>query len=553
MKHLMSKLNYRQLESYLFYIVLGVNLLPILTGCFFPTLDGAAHLYNAELIRQLLLAESGPLSDYFILNPEPVPNWTGHFILVVIKSFTPGFIAEKALLLFYLIGLPLVFRAIINESDKSNVLGSYLIFPFTYSFPFFLGFYNFCIAVLFLFLTILFWARHQDKIHRPMRLLQLGALITLTYFSHIFVFGILVFILALQIGLQATIKIWKEDEMISQAAKSSLKRYGLLTLVSALPLILFVYYFYTRPTGDNKTFLPWQELLAGMKNIRPIIALNFEIEEVHTKRVLYVMITITIAALWLRLRNLVDLWKESLHNLPNTLLHSIRPTDSWILASLVMLILYFILPDSDGQAGYVSVRLCLLFFLFFIAWLSTHEVPRWLGFVSVALVLYSHFRLNQYYTETAKALNKVASECYAASEFIEPNSVVLPVNFSDNWIQNHFSNYLGADKPMLLLENYECATGYFPVKWNEQRIPRFTLGSIPLEDLDCLENRGNNQNEEKQIDYVFTLGSTPEKPNACIHLFDSIVKQQYTLVYSSTNCALYASEDMRAQEESLSK
>src|SRR6187549_2575351 len=137
-------------EKYFFFSLSIINLIPVLFYKFFPTLDGPAHLYNATIINQLL-AGNEYLEKFFRFNPEPVPNWTGHFLLSCFNLLLPAFIAEKLLLVLYLLGLPFSFRSLIKTIASGNVFISYYIFPFTYSFLFFLGFYNFCVGLVFLF------------------------------------------------------------------------------------------------------------------------------------------------------------------------------------------------------------------------------------------------------------------------------------------------------------------------------------------------------------------------------------------------------------------
>ena len=87
-------------ERWFFLAVTILNLFPIFISKFFPTLDGPSHLYNSNLIVNLLFNSEG-LSSFFALNPELVPNWSGHFILAAFNSIMPAFVAEKILLLVY--------------------------------------------------------------------------------------------------------------------------------------------------------------------------------------------------------------------------------------------------------------------------------------------------------------------------------------------------------------------------------------------------------------------------------------------------------------------
>src|SRR5437764_835447 len=68
------------IEPYFFYLFIVINILPVLYFKYFPTGDGAAHLYNSRLILELMKGNNF-LSDYFHFN-ELSPNWFGHIFLV---------------------------------------------------------------------------------------------------------------------------------------------------------------------------------------------------------------------------------------------------------------------------------------------------------------------------------------------------------------------------------------------------------------------------------------------------------------------------------------
>ena len=181
-------------EKWVFLSVTILNLFPIFLGKFFPTLDGPSHLYNSNLIVNLLFNSEG-LSSFYALNPELVPNWSGHFILSVFKSALPAFLAEKILLLTYFIGLPYAFRSLVTQVNAKNILASYLIFPFLYSYPFMLGFYNFSLALGFMLLALSYWLKHQEDIYSSNKAkMVMFVLFMLTYFSHLIVFAVLLLI-----------------------------------------------------------------------------------------------------------------------------------------------------------------------------------------------------------------------------------------------------------------------------------------------------------------------------------------------------------------------
>ncbi len=526
-------------------MIIGLNLIPILSSKFFPTLDGPAHLYNSQLIKTLLFEKNGLLNNFFIFNLEPVPNWTGHLVLATFSLFFPAFVAEKVLLLFYMIGLPLSFRALIKTVSTNNILFSYLIFPFTYSSIFFLGFYNFSIALVLVLFTLNFWIKNEQNITTIKNTLKLFSLIILIYFSHIFIFAILLFLIGIYTFIKFTLQLAENPNNIKQIFFDSVKKSGIILVSSIIPLFLFSYYVISRKPSGNYTFLSNDVLLNWIKNIRPIIALNSS-EEVYTKKIFYLILSIFIIAVYNRINSIKINYALTFRDKLFSVVKQIFTiSEFWLVSTIFILVLYFKLPDSDGNAGYVSVRLGLLFFLFLIIWLSTQKFPTWFGLFIVGIVLYLNFSRNEFYSNATKDLNHVALQCNEASKYILPYSVVLPLNFSDNWLHGHFSNYIGIDKPMVILENYECELNYFPIKWNDKSIPNLLLGNITrFDQLNCLKWRSNAKNTSTKIEYVFVLGNMDARMDSCNQKIKHIINENYNLIYHAESCKLFRAKKL---------
>ncbi|MBP9153002.1 MAG: hypothetical protein KBF73_12015, partial [Flavobacteriales bacterium] len=123
-----------KVEPYFFLLVIVVNLIPVLSVDYFPTVDGPAHLYNSKLISEIWRYGQSPIHQYLEFNQTATSNWSGHLLLSGLLLFFSAFWVEKAILLFYLIGFPLGIRYLLRASGVKSSLLIYLIFPFTYSF-----------------------------------------------------------------------------------------------------------------------------------------------------------------------------------------------------------------------------------------------------------------------------------------------------------------------------------------------------------------------------------------------------------------------------------
>ena len=533
---MMQLLRSRPLESYLFLLVTIINLLPVLSVHYFVTLDGPAHLYNANLINTLLSNKSELVSQYFAFNSNLVPNWTGHLLLMAFNAVLPGVAAEKLFLCILLAGIPLAFRTFIKTISPDNYLLSYLIFPFTYSFFLYLGFYNFLTGVLFMFITLTYWLHSCDQMSIK-RFVILSLLITATWFSHIYAFGIML----LMIAIQTVFRTFMDgmNGSFKDAITAAFKRSAWLLGASAIGLILFFKYMSANaPVSGN--YLTTEELTGYLKNLRPLISYN-SAEERYTVKFLYLLFALGAIAFYIRINGLKRPVGSSIAGKVMSFIKvNLHSSDAWLLAFAAMLVLYFKLPDSDGQAGYVSMRTAFLFFLFFIAWLAAQPFPKWLAVIGISVSLWCSYKLLDYRSEVCKELSDMVSELDAINSDVKDNTVVLTLNRHPNWIYGHVSNYLGVDRPLVMLENYEAPLSYFPLVWNRPALPKTLLGDqAPAES--CLKAKweSNDSNPVRVIDYVLVTGDLDVLTDSCSMEVKAKLAQHYEVTSSTPNFRLY--------------
>ena len=536
---ILSQFEFSKIEKYIFFLILLLNLLPVLSYKFFPTMDGAAHLYNSNLINEMVLGNK-ELHQYYIFNSMPVPNWIGHIILSFFNLFLPAHIAERILLISFLIGLPLAFRSLLKTISIENIHLSYIIFHFTYSFVFFLGFYNFLIALVFLLITLNYYIKNEENLTSIRKISSLLFLVTLTYFSHLFVFALLLLLIATRLGFKTFLYPADVSKNFKQKTIDFIRKSLFLLLSTLMPLLLFLNYLISKPASSEADFIEFNTLIEWLKNLRPLIALSEPAEQKYTRKIFYVIAALFIYALYSKLfskqkptesftiKNLVVSWK-SIVNL----------SDFWFISAVILLVMYFNMPDSDGSAGYVSIRLAFIFFIFLLLWIASQKLNKWIVSIAMLLVLFFHFKLNNYYQDATKNLESIAVDYTEVANHIESNSVVLPMNYSGNWLMGHFSNYLGVDKPMIILENYECVAGYFPLKWNVSKMPDSRFGSITSDSLLCLHWYANPKGLVKKIDYCFVMGNIDNGNAPCDSILKTTLNQNYHIVHTSLFSTLY--------------
>jgi hypothetical protein len=525
-------------ELLLFSVATILNMIPFLSTHYFPSLDGASHLSNANIIAQLVFHHNDFFASFFSINPEPVPNWISHGILALLSLVMPLFMAEKILLFILLAGLPFAFRSLVHAINPRNLFLAFLIFPFSHPMFLFFGFYNFCFGGLFLILTLNFWVRQTGKPLQIRGMVMLFLLITATWFSHIAVYGLLLLLLGLHVMISALTSRAIHETSIRTIVNRFIYRALALVITAGPTLVLFAWFFISRPETREITYIPRRELLHHLLTMRPLISLNTAIEGRYT-------VILAILAACLALAGLAFLIYKSMPRvkIPSPLdrQESLRMNAHfwWFLSgSIVLLLLYFVMPDAYGSASYTNLRVGFIFYLVIFLWLATLPFKRWIGILTVLVALTSNFLLISFYNKEIKNIAPIAADCAKAAETIKPNTLVLPINCIDNWFTGHFTDYVATVKPVIMAYNYESDFGYFPVVWNTKTRQNFYLGN-PDEADHFLTWEIVKGNPTRPLDYVFILGSYDPEKDWFFGQLHRILTTHFELTYSGPHCKLY--------------
>lgn len=515
------KNTFSKAEPYFFLLVCLLNALPVLLYRFFPTMDGPAHLYNSTLILDML--GDNALHDFYRLNILPVPNWIGHFFLMLFDLVLPAWLAEKVLLLGYMLLLPLSFRGLTKHFG--NTWSSYIIFPFTYCLLFVLGFYNLSLSLIFLFFTITYWLKHQDNLNVRSTLALFG-LITGAFFSHVFIYAILLLTLFL-FAVQSFISNY-ETQGFSGFVRKNLYLLG----ASILSLVFFFRFMATSQLPSTDEQMPFYELVKWIEDVRPLIALDYDYERSFTRVIFYLLVALSGMIAYQRLRKADFADGFSLKKIAQS--GVFQATDVFAVVTVLLLTLYIKVPNGAG-AGMMSDRFCLLFFFFFITWVATQPLPKRVMLPVAIVVLFITGNLVNFYKDPVKDMNRVAIELEKAGEHIEPYSSVLPINRSGHWLMPHISNYAGINRPIVMLENYEANLDWFPINWNMEKLPRLQFGNA--DSSPCVWWKTLHEAEPRPIEYVLVFGNEKMDENCQAH-YDQMIAEYYEPVYSSPDYRL---------------
>jgi hypothetical protein len=521
-------------ENMFFYIILVLNTFPVLLVKYFYTIDGPSHFYNATLIKDLILGNSPLVTSLYKFNSMIPPNWTGHFIFSILSLFFNAALTEKIFTLLFIIFLPVSFRYLVKTISPSTRTLSYLIFPFTYTYLYEAGFFNFCISFIFLFLSLGYWYKHEGKFHIR-QILLLSFLLILTFFSHILVFAVLeMLIVLITIGNEL-----KENNNRKLLFANLFRRLSVLILASIPALILMINFFLKiTPHSSNERFSS-HELWMWVTNVKPLVLFNFTVESKISHYFALIYLAIFLYSVILRIKKIYENRAENTSFIL-AIRDSLFVTDLILLASFFILALLFLIPDG-ASAGMMSERLCLFFFILWITWLAIQTLPKWFYILIVIATLGVDTYLINAHWPGYKDLSNYACEINKAAQNIRNESIVYKVNWNDHWMLGHITDYLGTDKPIILTNNYEAELKWFPLVYKDKNLPKFIF-----DDQQFVKgiSWGSNSDSSRvrKIDYIFIFGNILKLDEPKFQGLKNGLMKNYSLVYSSTNHAylLYA-------------
>lgn len=539
---LIRKYLFKNKEFAFFILLVLVTLLPVLSTKYFITLDGPSHLYNANLIKELLLGNHRLLNDLFSFKPVPVPNWSGHFIMAFFNLIFPAYISEKILLVSFLTLTPFFFRRIVLFFAPANKWTTYLIFPFLHNHLLYFGFFNMSLGIMFMFITISYFlskgGKWNFKSYSGLTLLLLPV-----YFSHIVLFFITLAVLIL--SAFTFIDVRKEKDRYRICNMRECRDRILLIITAAFPWIVLAFLYFLKidsiekqPRTDLRALLKW------IVDVRPLLTVCYcDHLIVFTRILLGLLIILIFAGAYFTFRRNTQINKEGIS------FQISMPAPSLIFAffALSFLFLYLLLPN----AIMISDRLILLFYIFLVTWLAMLKYPRWLQITSLVIILVVHLRFVAMHTSSMRITSKNVEKIEELAAIIPEGNMVMALNYCDHWLYSHSTGYIGANRALAVLENYETAISWFPLRWNHQRFDTNPMSNYIYSNKDLafsyfIHKQDTTVFSMQQVNkrlypikYLFEIGSIENFNDPCALKTKEVIKASYKLIGENDFCKLY--------------
>ncbi|MBL7924125.1 MAG: hypothetical protein JNL88_08000 [Bacteroidia bacterium] len=488
-------------ESLLFAMVLLLHLLPVLLLTPFVTLDGPAHLYNTRMLHTFWFGEPGVIASFFEFNNFPEPNWTGHVLLALFQCLAAPLLAEKLMIILILLLTAWSYRMLIFQIRPEAGWLSWLIFPFLYNFPLLLGFFNFALAMALLPAWIAWWMKHHREVKSLRTTTGIALFFLLLYFSHLVVF----LLAGMTAGLVSLLNREKNSELSLQ------KELGFLLLVSLPGLVmsfLFVFVFGTDGYRGEITRLPLKQLFDDLLNARMFIVYDYNTEKRLSLAFTVILLLLTVLGMRQGMKN--------------------KFRNFLIMNMVISLALVFLLPDSLASGGILSVRLVQWFFLSWCLALCCLALPQKVMIAAGLLSALFSLSLMKVHWRVQKELNLSARQYLSSTEKISDNTVLLPLNYSGNWMHSNLVCYLGAVKNIVVLDNYEATQHHFPLVWKAGMDPEIHMGNHVSSNKPCVNIRRSETMTGIKVDYVSVWQKPSPATDSCTQdVLDQLQRLQY--------------------------
>jgi len=415
----------------LFVALAILYLIPIWAVAHLPTADGPSHLYNSWILRELIAGNTGPISRYFEIDWRPHPNWIGHALLALLMTIVPPVIAEK---IFFSAIILLFFASLWLYSGRS--LHAFLVFPFAYHQFLQAGFYNFSVSFSLYFLTVAIWWKRRDA-PTAKNIALIALLLIVCYFSHP-----MSTLLAMgSIGL-----LW----LLTQRGRNAAY---LIAFVPVIPLL--AWFAWQRKPEAALNAAEFGKRLTSLVRIDPLF--TFDFRQLQLGYAIFGLLALLVIVTVIRERR--------------------RELDAFVAVTLAFIAIYFFAPDDIAGGMAVSQRVSLFIYLLPLPWLTT-SVARPLRVGLIALLSVLALGNLAYLTSHYREADRDLTQFLRSLRPVAPETTLLPLLFARNTphmfigAYSHVIDYAAIEKRLVDFDDYEAATGYFPI--------RFKSGSPPI-------------------------------------------------------------------------
>lgn len=488
--------------------------------------DGPCHVYNAQVLHDIWCNKNTDFyTQYYTLLYKPTPNWFSTFVLAILLFVVNGIVAEKILLTLYIILLVSGFYRLLQKVSSKQTLWPLAIFLFVFTHTLSKGFYNFSFSIAFFFFLVWSWLRFLEK--RGLANAALFLLFaSLLFFTHLisFVFG------ALTCGALAV------SYSITYAREKKLPKFlwkNLLLLGAFLLPFTILAGLFTQAHGGMQLHLRHH-----FYRLVELVQFKYIVNITHQEDTFALVAGITLIVLFIV--SVINLLKEK----------KISQYDGLLASLLLIMLVYLFFPETVlGTDVMLGMRVQLFVFILMCCCVAYRQPQQAMVQAGSIVLLVCFAAMGVYRLVYTSAAADATADYTSAAKYIKAGSVVLPLDFARggkdkngkeitdrNWPFVHAAEYMGTEKSLIFLDNYEASTGFFPLQWKEEVNPFYHLsmyegieGCPPYADMNAYK-----QTSGVTIDYVLMWCYDPVfLSNDHFRKLYGDIQSGYHLVYTS--------------------
>lgn len=519
-------------------------LIPVWSFKYFPTTDGGAHVANADVLLQYFRPAGAAYRQYYQLNPLPVPNSLGHFVLALLMSFMPPLAAEKFFISAYVLLLPLSVRYAATAVRRSAGWLAFLTVPLSLNWIFHQGFYNFLISVAGFFFLLGYWLRHRERMNAK-RAIVLGLFGLLLYAGHLLSITLACAAIFILTAWFTALQAWRlrERRALSwQALFPGICSRGLITFAGLLPAIALVFWFqhhgFAGKPDRMKLAILMREFWKNLVTLPIMVSYSARYEQPIGLAIAILLIALVLSTLARK-----------------TARKDWNRRDGLIFIPLAFTALYFTRGDAASGQLFIPQRLLFYIYLTAILFLAAQRFSPWVKRSAALASAVLAIGLTIAHWPAYREYNAQLEEFLGVAERVDPQSTLLPLVMSPRGLpkvvdpgdlrsQPFYSaaGYAAVARHAVDLRNYEAGLDYFPVRFRAELNPykRLALMQGKQNGLDMVPQRIDIQSYLRKtpgrIDYIVLWGANESFTGEMLNDKQALLKQlshDYTLIYAT--------------------
>jgi hypothetical protein len=424
----------------------------VLTG------DGPCHLYNAKIINSLLFNKSSTYyNTFFVFNSNISPNYTGHFLLACFQLFCNAAITEKFFFTSYLLITIVGWHQLLKTSTNGSSYFIAFSFLFIFTHPLFKGFYNYSLSIASYAWVVYCWFLFFKKSN--FYSLFLAILVSLfSLFSHPIGFAFSAF------SALVFVSIYSAQLSKPLVSKGNIWRFGAYT-ICILPMLVYLYFFSTGTDGQPLHFV------FNNNWIKYIKMSSFNALTTSETPILFafgiIINLLFVACLGFRLM----------------VLKGIQLCDAFLVTLIIAWAYYLFFPNNFG-CDLMELRVQIIIYINLLLFIAFVPFSKKIMTYLCSVFVIGYLGLSIVRGRVIMRAGDAAEEIITTTQLIDDHTTLLFFSFDHNgadenkreiadanWIFHHAAQYIGVDKDVLVLDNYEAHFSYFPLKWRKKYNP----------------------------------------------------------------------------------